>query len=131
MAPIELSLTALDCPDPIALAHFYASLLELDVEPLDGFLPEDVTWLEVQKDGVTVLGFQKVANYVAPTWPEGPVPQQLHLDFHSDDLDKDETHALAVGARKTEFQPGDTFRVFLDPVGHPFCLVLRHELREG
>jgi predicted enzyme related to lactoylglutathione lyase len=128
---IDLSLTALDCPDPIALAHFYASLLELDVEPLGDFPPEDVTWLEVQRDGVTVLGFQKVDNYVAPTWPEGPVPQQLHLDFHSDDLDKDEAHALEVGARKTEFQPGDTFRVFLDPVGHPFCLVLREELRDS
>jgi glyoxalase superfamily protein len=128
---IGLSLTALDCPDPIALANFYASLLELEVEPLNGFPPEDVTWLEVQRDGVTVLGFQKVDNYVAPTWPEGPVPQQLHLDFHSSDLDTDEAHALAVGARKTDFQPGDTFRVFLDPVGHPFCLVLRQELREG
>ncbi|MGB8178900.1 MAG: VOC family protein [Acidimicrobiales bacterium] len=128
---IELSLTALDCPDPIALANFYASLLELEVEPLNDFPLEDVTWLEVQKDGVTVLGFQKVDNYVAPTWPEGPVPQQLHLDFHSTDLDKDEAHALAVGARKTDFQPGETFRVFLDPVGHPFCLVLRQELREG
>jgi len=128
---IGLSLTALDCPDPIALANFYASLLELEVEPLNDFPLEDVTWLEVQKDGVTVLGFQKVDNYVAPTWPEGPVPQQLHLDFHSTDLDKDEAHALAVGARKTDFQPGETFRVFLDPVGHPFCLVLRQELREG
>jgi predicted enzyme related to lactoylglutathione lyase len=128
---IGLSLTALDCPDPIALANFYASLLELEVEPLNDFPLEDVTWLEVQEDGVTVLGFQKVDNYVAPTWPEGPVPQQLHLDFHSTDLDKDEAHALAVGARKTDFQPGETFRVFLDPVGHPFCLVLRQELREG
>ena len=46
---IALSLTALDCPDPIALANFYASLLELEVEPLNDFPLEDVTWLEVQK----------------------------------------------------------------------------------
>jgi hypothetical protein len=31
---------------------------------------------------------------------------------------------LALGAKKAEFQPGTTFRVFLDPAGHPFCLVL-------
>jgi hypothetical protein len=31
---------------------------------------------------------------------------------------------LTIGARKAEVQPGETFRVFLDPVGHPFCLVL-------
>jgi hypothetical protein len=131
MAPIEISLTALDCPDPLALAHFYAALLELEVEPLDGFAPEDDLWINVLKDGKAVLGFQKIADYVAPTWPEGPVPQQLHLDLHSDDLDKDEAHALAVGATKSDFQPGETYRVFLDPVGHPFCLVLRKELREG
>jgi predicted enzyme related to lactoylglutathione lyase len=127
---IKLSLTALDCPEPIPLANFYAALLGLEVEPLGDFKPEDVNWIEVLDDGKRVLGFQQVPNFVAPTWPEGPVPQQLHLDFHSDDLDKDEAHALAVGARKTDFQPGETFRVFLDPVGHPFCLVLRHELRE-
>jgi predicted enzyme related to lactoylglutathione lyase len=128
---IEYSLTALDCPDPIALANFYAELLDLEVEPIGDMRPEDVNWIEVLDNGRRVLGFQQVPRYVAPTWPEGPVPQQLHVDFHSDDLDEDEAHALAVGARKTDFQPGDTFRVFLDPVGHPFCLVLREELREG
>jgi hypothetical protein len=34
-----------------------------------------------------------------------------------------------VGARKATEQPGETFRVFIDPAGHPFCLV-RAE-REG
>ena len=29
---------------------------------------------------------------------------------------------VALGARKHEHQPGKTFRVFLDPAGHPFCL---------
>jgi predicted enzyme related to lactoylglutathione lyase len=127
---IELSLTALDCPNPIPLANFYAALLGLEVEPIGDMKPEDVNWIEVLDNGRRVLGFQQVPQFVAPTWPEGPVPQQLHLDFHSDDLDKDEAHALSVGARKADFQPGDTFRVFLDPVGHPFCLVLREELRE-
>jgi predicted enzyme related to lactoylglutathione lyase len=124
---IALRVTALDCPDPLALANFYAELTGLEVEPLNGFAPEDVTWIEVQDNGRSILGFQKIPDFVAPTWPEGPVPQQLHLDFAVADLDEGEAHALAVGATKTEFQPGDSFRVFLDPVGHPFCLVLDGE----
>ncbi len=31
---------------------------------------------------------------------------------------------LALGARKAAVQPGKTFRVYIDPAGHPFCLVL-------
>ncbi|HTT60149.1 MAG TPA: VOC family protein [Acidimicrobiales bacterium] len=121
---ITLRVTALDCPDPIALATFYADLTGLKVEPLNGFPPEDVEWIEVQDQGRSILGFQKVPHYLAPTWPEGPVPQQLHLDFAVADLDEGEAHVLSVGATKAEYQPGDTFRVYLDPVGHPFCLVL-------
>ncbi|MDQ3989733.1 MAG: hypothetical protein M3291_11140, partial [Actinomycetota bacterium] len=40
------------------------------------------------------------------------------------DLDTGEEQVLALGARKAEMQPGTSFRVFLDPAGHPFCLVL-------
>jgi hypothetical protein len=50
------------------------------------------------------------------------VPQQLHLDLTVDDLDAAEAAVLALGATKHEYQPGTTFRVFLDPAGHPFCL---------
>ena len=128
MAPqprIRIGLTALDCPDPLALADFYSKLTGLEVEPLGDFRPEDVTWIELLNEGRPTLGFQKIDGYVAPTWPEGPVPQQLHVDFFVEDLDRAEAHAMEVGAAKAAYQPGDTFRVYLDPVGHPFCLVLR------
>ena len=39
------------------------------------------------------------------------------------DLDAAEQAVLAIGATKAEHQPGESFRVFLDPAGHPFCLV--------
>lgn len=43
-----------------------------------------------------------------------------------DDVDVAERKVLALGARKRATQPGevagDQFRVYLDPVGHPFCL---------
>jgi Glyoxalase-like domain len=118
-----LSVTALDCPDPVALASFYSLVTGLEVEPLGDLAPEEVTWLELVSDTRPTLAFQRIAGYVAPTWPEGPVPQQLHLDFEVDDLDEGEAHVLRAGATKSPYQPGTTFRVYLDPVGHPFCLV--------
>ncbi len=124
MTQIRFNVTALDCPDPIALADFYAQLTGSTVEPLGDFPPRDVTWIELLSEGKPTLGFQKVDAFVAPTWPEGPVPQQIHIDFAVDDLDGAEQWALSLGASKSPFQPGTTFRVFLDPVGHPFCLVL-------
>ncbi|HEV2426732.1 MAG TPA: VOC family protein [Acidimicrobiales bacterium] len=119
------SLVALDCPDALALAGFYSELTGLPVEPLGDFPPEDVTWIELVHDGGPTIAFQKIDGYVTPTWPEGPVPQQLHLDFDVDDLDQGEAFVLSIGATKHPHQPGTTFRVYLDPVGHPFCLVLR------
>ena len=48
----------------------------------------------------------------------------MHLDFTVPDLDEGERAVLALGAVKHEHQPSpDAFRVFLDPAGHPFCLV--------
>jgi hypothetical protein len=124
MPNVNFKVAALDCPDPLALAAFYSALTGLAVEPLGDFPPEDVDWIELLHEGHPTIAFQKIDSFVAPTWPEGPVPQQLHLDFSVTDLDAGEAHALSVGATKAEFQPGDTFRVYLDPVGHPFCLVL-------
>ena len=51
-------------------------------------------------------------------------PQQAHIDFDVDDLDAAEVEILAIGARKAVGQPRpDSWRVYLDPAGHPFCLV--------
>jgi hypothetical protein len=120
-------LVGLDCPDPLALANFYSRLTGLEVEPLGDVKPDAVEWIELDNGSHPTIAFQKVPNYVAPTWPTGAVPQQLHLDFLVSDLDEGEEHALAVGATKHEYQPGTTFRVYLDPVGHPFCLVLSND----
>jgi hypothetical protein len=123
MSTPRFSVVALDCPDPLALAAFYSALTDLPVEPLGDFPPDKVTWIELVHEGRPTLGFQKVDSYVAPTWPEGAVPQQVHLDFQVDDLDEGEAKVLSIGATKATVQPGTTFRVYLDPVGHPFCLV--------
>ena len=103
-----------DCPDAAALAGFYAALLGWTATSQDD-------WFEVRGDGQCIC-FQTVDDYRAPSWPSQEVPQQLHLDVVVEDLDAGEAAVLGLGAIKHEHQPGTTFRVFLDPAGHPFCL---------
>jgi hypothetical protein len=119
----RLQLVLLDCPDPFELARFYSALTGIAVETRPGYAPES-TDIDLMHESLPALSFQ---NYVAPTWPDGNVPKQMHLDFAVDDLDEGERHVLSIGARKADCQPGETFRVFLDPVGHPFCLVMKSD----
>ena len=121
----RLHLVALDCPKPYELASFYSALTGIAVETRSGFAPEDMPGIDLVHDSLPALSFQRVENFVAPTWPADAMPKQMHLDFEVDDLDEGEQHVLSIGARKTEYQPGNTYRVFLDPVGHPFCLILK------
>jgi len=121
----ELRLFALDCPDPMALATFYGALTNTPVESWPGYDPATMPGIDLVGDSGPKLSFQRVANYVAPTWPDGPTPQQCHLDFLVDDLDEAEAFAISLGATTASPQPGTSFRVMLDPVGHPFCLCQR------
>lgn len=114
----------LDCPDATRLAEFYAGLLgwQLDRTAADeGWV--DVVPRESAGEGFR-LAFQQVENYVPPVWPDGPIPQQGHLDFYVASLEESEPIALAAGATKHAVQPGadNGFTVYLDPAGHPFCL---------
>ena len=117
MAIARYPTVVLDCPDPEALGRFYADLLGWKVEVRDG-------WVDVKADYGDCLSFQAVKDYRQPHWPGQDSPQQMHLDVVIDDLDEGEQAVLALGATKAEHQPGTTFRVFLDPAGHPFCLCL-------
>lgn len=114
----RLSLVALDTPDPRGLAGFYAALTGWPIR--DG---DDDEWIELDSGGGVTIAFQLAPDHQPPVWPSSDRPQQAHLDFDVDDLDGGERQVLAIGAVKAEVQPGDTFRVFLDPAGHPFCLV--------
>jgi catechol 2,3-dioxygenase-like lactoylglutathione lyase family enzyme len=118
-AVARLQVVALDCPDPYALATFYSAVLGAPIEATEG------DWVQLAPaGGASPLAFQQVADYRPPQWPGAEHPQQLHLDLEVADLDAGEAAVVALGARKHEVQPGETFRVFLDPAGHPFCLVL-------
>jgi hypothetical protein len=115
MAIARFPSIVLDCPDPAALAKFYGAMLDWKVD-----ISSD--WAEVRADYGQCLSFQLVEDYRPPVWPDQDVPQQMHLDVVVDDLDAGEAAVLQLGATKHDHQPGTSFRVFLDPAGHPFCL---------
>ena len=117
MAIARFPVVVLDCPDPAvgALASA-AALLGWEV------VPGGDDWWTIRADYGDAIAFQQVPDYRAPQWPGQESPQQMHLDVDVDDLDVGEAAVLELGATKHEHQPGTTFRVFLDPAGHPFCL---------
>ena len=115
MAIARFPSLVLDCPDAVSLAKFYGALLDWPVSTDDG-------WAEIRAEHGQVICFQQVEAFQAPRWPGKELPQQMHLDVVVDDLDQAEAAVLELGATKAEHQPGTTFRVFLDPAGHPFCL---------
>jgi len=115
MAIARFPTTVLDCPDPDALATFYGAMLDWPKKVEPG-------WASIRADYGDCIGFQQVEDYTPPDWPGQQVPQQMHLDVIVDDLDAGQAAVLELGATLHEHQPGTTFRVFLDPAGHPFCL---------
>ncbi len=115
MAIARYPSVVLDCPDAAALATFYATLLDWKAEIRDD-------WADIRSEYGQCFSFQQVTDYRRPDWPGQQAPQQMHIDVIVDDLDAGEAAVLELGATKPEHQPGTTFRVFLDPAGHPFCL---------
>ena len=116
MSNIRLGSIALDCADPVTLGTFWAELLGGEI----AFSSDD--FVAVRTDQVWLAAI-RIGEYVAPDWPVGPVPKQLHLDLAVDDLDGAEERAVALGAVRAEDQPApERYVVLLDPAGHPFCL---------
>ena len=104
-----------DCPDPMAEARFWSSVLGEAIT----YAAED--FVVVSADTTTSgLAFQRAADLIPPTWPQPAVPQQMHLDVMVDDQETASAAVLALGARRL---PGD--HVYADPAGHPFCLIER------
>lgn len=118
MAIAKLDVVVLDCPDPAALAGFYAEVLGGKVRPAE----ED--WVNVELPGGGVkLAFQAAPGFVAPEWPSPERSQQFHLDVNVEDLDAAEKEVLALGATVLDAEDRSrSFRVYADPAGHPFCL---------
>ena len=108
----------IDCADPDTLATFYESLLSMRR------VQDEPDWVVIgdapDRPGVA---FARIPDYRPPTWPDGERPQYRHFDVRVDDLELAEASVLELGATPLT-DGGETFRVYADPAGHPFCLVV-------
>ena len=111
--------TAIEAPDPGALARFYSELVGWPIGH-----EEPGTTILAPPGGSTFAVFQEAADYREPVWPpvEGQQRPMMHFDFQVGDLDSAVTEAVALGATLVEHQPNEQVRVLLGPAGHPFCL---------
>ncbi len=114
---IMVASISFDCPDNQALASFYAALNAMT--PIDMGDSDHSALLSTQG---YLMTFQRVENYQAPTWPTQERGQQMHLDFAVDDIENAVKFAESLGSTQASEQPGERWRVMLDPAGHPFCL---------
>jgi hypothetical protein len=134
-APPTLRQVVLDCEDARTLAEFYRLLLGYRYRPGDeppaAGTPDakGTDWLVLHDaTGSPRLAFQQVPHLPEPTWPEGPLPQMLHLDTTVptlEDLRTQHQRALALGARLLLDRSDDEdepLYVYADPAGHPFCI---------
>ncbi len=81
----------IDCPDPAALAVFYAELIGLPVTH------HTDDWVVISANETTSgFAFQRAADYQPPQWPDPARPQQFHLEVMVDEISAAETQVLAL-----------------------------------
>jgi hypothetical protein len=125
----------LDTTEPRVLAEFYRRLLGYTYrsgdEPSAGTDGRADDFVVVHHaSGRPRIAFQQVEALAESTWPNGDVPQQLHLDMSVNtvgDLDFQHKRALELGARLVLDRSDDheePLRVYADPAGHPFCILV-------
>ena len=89
--------TAIEAPDPGALARFYSELLGWPIGH-----EEAGTAIIAAPEGSIYVVFQLATDYQAPTWPpvEGEQRPMMHFDFQVGDLDSAVAEAVALGATR-------------------------------
>ncbi|MFF9403802.1 VOC family protein [Streptomyces sp. NPDC014646] len=114
---IRYSAITFDCPDPAELARFYGDALGLPI----AYSTDD--FILLGREGSAGLGFNRLADYRRPTWPDPSQEKQAHIELGVDDLDDAQAWLISQGAAEPAVQPDpDRWRVLLDPAGHPFCI---------
>jgi catechol 2,3-dioxygenase-like lactoylglutathione lyase family enzyme len=107
-----------DAADLAAESSFWVGVLRGTVDAEDD-------WHMVLVDGQPRIGVQLAPNHVPPDWPDG-TPQQIHLDLWVDDPTAAHDLVMSLGAtvlkEAVDGDSPDTFQVYADPAGHPFCL---------
>ncbi|SEF32529.1 hypothetical protein SAMN05421837_106310 [Amycolatopsis pretoriensis] len=116
---IRHQVVTFDAADLAAESSFWAGVLGGEVD-------EDGDWHMVTVAGAPRIGVQLAPGHTPPAWPDGPVPQQVHLDLWVEDFAEAHEHVTALGATVLKAAAGSTsgddFQVYADPAGHPFCL---------
>lgn len=116
---ITHQVVAFDAADMESESAFWAGVLGGTVDVSDD-------WHMVLVEGQPRIGVQLAPNHVPPEWPDGAQQQQVHLDLWVDDIDEAHEKVISLGARRlTEAavtETPDTWQVYADPAGHPFCL---------
>jgi predicted enzyme related to lactoylglutathione lyase len=109
--------TVIDCNDPIRLANFYAEMIGYTI------VQSDAEWSVIGiSEELPGLAFQKIPNYVAPSWPSGNLPTQIHFDIRVEDFESAVTEIESLGGVLLS-KSSNTFWVCADPEGHPFCII--------
>ncbi|CAI9403240.1 VOC family protein [Nocardioides sp. T2.26MG-1] len=112
-----LKMTTLDAGDVAAEATFWAGLLGWEVAHQQAEYA-----MLTGPSGAPALGIGLVADHQPPSWPDEGGRKQFHFDLACADIAATEAHALGLGAKLADPQPGETWRVLISPSGHPFCL---------
>lgn len=115
MTTAKLAMVTLDCADPGPVS---ASGPRLALDLASG----DETYAMLKGPDGPAIGFGKVADHEAPPWPDPHGSKQFHFDLAVEDIPAAEERCLELGATLADPQPGETWRVLLDPAGHAFCL---------
>lgn len=111
---MRLASVMLDSADPAKLAAFYRAVTGWETTYSDD------DYVFIGDGGPVRIGFQRVAGYQGPGWPDDR--KHAHLDFTVDDVDAAVAALVEAGATKPDHQPGDGWTVLLDPEGHALCL---------
>jgi hypothetical protein len=133
----RLAQVVLDTTDARRLAEFYRQFFGYRYRPGDEPPPAGADdergrdWLVLLTgEGDRALAFQQVARLKTTTWPDDDIPQQMHLDIVVADraeLDRQHERALRLGATVRDDRsddPDEPLRVYADPAGHLFCVLV-------
>ena len=112
-----IAMITLDCAEIVPLAEFWREALGYEQVSSDG---ESYAMLK-GGDG-PALGLGRIEGYQAPGWPNEHGSKQFHLDLAAEDVEAEAERLVGLGATLVDPQPGETWRVLLDPAGHPFCV---------
>lgn len=116
---IRHSVIVFDAADLAAESGFWAGMLGGTVDAEDD-------WHMVLVEGEPRVGVQLAPDHVAPGWPNGSPPQQMHLDLWVEHIDEARSLVRSLGAEllqpAADHEAPDAFEVYADPAGHPFCL---------